>query len=327
MSDATTGNLLTLLHRWAWRQDENFITDAFAHLLRRLVEYDPPAGLQILSRLTNERFSVEWGTQGVTIRTQVTAALGRPDIEIRSPRHLVYVEAKIESGLGYRQLERYLEQQQNELLPIGSTLVILSRYPVDIPESIRPKVIAQRWYEVAHWLDLLLGQGLVSDPVNKFLVEQFLGFLQGRNITMEKVGPELIPGVRAFRSLISMAAEVIASHGLSTASTFGREWAGYNFYKAKQEYFLGMYYEQPQSLVFQTNFAVSPEAVTEIGTGKVINRQWRNELPLDDEAEPFFSLDRGQQLDRIAQFLERSLELAQKVRVPTQLSPEPPLAT
>ena len=147
---------------------------------------------------------------------------------------------------------------------------------------------------------------------------------------MEKVGPELVAGVRAFRSLISMAAEVIASHGISTAPTFGRDWAGYYFDKTKQEYFFGAYYEKPQSLVFETHFAVSPEAVTEIGMGKVINRKWVNELSLDDEAEPFFSLDRSQQLDRIARFFARSLELAEKFRVPNQLSAEPaipPVAT
>ena len=33
-------NLLTLLHRWWPRQDENFMTEAFAHLLRHLLLYE-----------------------------------------------------------------------------------------------------------------------------------------------------------------------------------------------------------------------------------------------------------------------------------------------
>jgi hypothetical protein len=106
-------NLLTALHRWASRQDENFITDAFAHLLRHLLADDAAVGRKLLQFLTDEKFSVGSNNGSIQVKTQVTLAQGRPDIEISSECQLVYVEAKVESGLGDRQLERYVI----ELLP------------------------------------------------------------------------------------------------------------------------------------------------------------------------------------------------------------------
>jgi hypothetical protein len=44
-------NLLTLLNKWTV-QDENFVSDVFAHLLRHLLKTEPQAASSILRDLT-----------------------------------------------------------------------------------------------------------------------------------------------------------------------------------------------------------------------------------------------------------------------------------
>jgi hypothetical protein len=101
-------NLFLRLHTWASGQDENFTSESFAYVLQHLVEHDPAAGVRILHRLTAGRLGLPpQDAAFVTITTQVSVAEGRPDIEIGTPDHLVYVEVKVEAELGERQLERY----------------------------------------------------------------------------------------------------------------------------------------------------------------------------------------------------------------------------
>ncbi|MGB6848664.1 MAG: hypothetical protein WBG05_10740, partial [Thermoanaerobaculia bacterium] len=64
-------NLLVELHRWAWRQDENFTTEAFAHLLRHLLSEQPEAGLDLLELLIGSQGKISaTEASSVSIRTQ-----------------------------------------------------------------------------------------------------------------------------------------------------------------------------------------------------------------------------------------------------------------
>lgn len=313
-------NLLTALHRWASRQDENFITDAFAHLLRHLLDADAAVGMKLLQFLTDERFSVAPNISSIQVKTQVTLAQGRPDIEISNELHLVYVEAKVESGLGNRQLERYLEELDGKKSPENTTLVVLSRYPVEVPSASRERVVTKRWYQVAHWL--VESRSEVKNVVNLFLVEQLISFFEARNITMEKVGPEMLPGLKAFDSLMAMVAEAILAQKMTLKDSFGRDWSGCYFDKTKQDFFFGVYHERPHILVFATNkFPILADADKLLGFGKSERasyapnkRIWSNELRLNSEEAPFFALSRKEQMDRIESFLRESLIAVQRIR-------------
>ena len=50
---AFQNNLLVRLHKWAFRQDENFLTETFAYVLEYLCEHEPEAASDIIFRLTN----------------------------------------------------------------------------------------------------------------------------------------------------------------------------------------------------------------------------------------------------------------------------------
>ena len=83
-SDVDDNNLLSQLYKWTSRQDENYVTDAFAHLLRHLREHQPSDVIHILSRLTGDRLRVVTeDISEVAITTQVTTERGRPDLEIQ----------------------------------------------------------------------------------------------------------------------------------------------------------------------------------------------------------------------------------------------------
>jgi hypothetical protein len=309
------------LHHWA-SLHENFITDAFSHVLKRLLNDDERAGIEVLQFLTNERFPPVGITTPIIVRTQVTLARGRPDIVISRLNHLVYVETKVESGLGDRQLERYLEQLEESTLPDATTLVVLSRYPVKVPAPIKKRVISKRWYQVAHVLTDILKREAIKNPVNKFLIEQLIGFFEARNITMGQVGAEMLVGLKAFDSLLSMVSEAILSQKMTTKDTFGRAWSGYYFDKPKKDFFFGVWHDRSNVLVFETHkFPVVNDADRRLGFGRMKSasyapnkKAWVNELVLDCEEVNFFALTRAEQLHRVELFLAESLKAVRTVK-------------
>jgi hypothetical protein len=50
-------NLLVRLHKWAWRQDENFLTESLAFVLEHLLENEPEAGVRIVALMTGGSYS------------------------------------------------------------------------------------------------------------------------------------------------------------------------------------------------------------------------------------------------------------------------------
>jgi hypothetical protein len=336
MTGIPPNNLLTALHRWSSRQDENFVTDSFAHALRRLLEFDPMVGLEILRRLTDYRLNVtqQSEAQSIAVTTQVTTELGTPDIEIRACDHLAYIESKVEAELGDRQLERYLEMLEKDSDVSSRTLVLLSRYPVELDQGLSERVVQRRWYQVADWLHAALRSHSILDPINVFLVEQFIGFLQSRNITMEKVGWDLPGGVKSLRSLALMLGEAIAAVKFAKEKSVAWDYVGFSVLekdklsgKPIKPFFLGIYYEHPEVIVFETNQAsVGDDAIERVGFGKLVidrdkqsGKKWVNELLLDSEDVHFFALSRERQMQRVEEFLRHSLAAANRIRGSEQL--------
>ena len=78
-------NLLVRLHKWASRQDENFLTEAFVHLLQHLPAYEAEAGVRLIGRLTNGVIAESADhAKAIEIRPQVVSGEGTPDISIRT---------------------------------------------------------------------------------------------------------------------------------------------------------------------------------------------------------------------------------------------------
>ncbi len=122
------------------------------YLLQYLLDHEPQIAVRLLNRLTKGVMNVSSeNAQGVQVSTQVATAEGRPDIEIRTADHLVYVEAKVESDLGWQQLERYRGSyeewgRQDHADPAYSVSCRNPALKGEVPDAF------VRWYEIADWL-------------------------------------------------------------------------------------------------------------------------------------------------------------------------------
>src|SRR5512147_160761 len=95
----TENNLLLNLYYQTWKKDENFHTEAFVHLLRHLLQYEPVTAANILRLVTAGTLDIKpEDAVSISINTQVKVPTGfRPDIEIRIAEYLIYIEVKVES--------------------------------------------------------------------------------------------------------------------------------------------------------------------------------------------------------------------------------------
>src|SRR5271165_4424997 len=97
---APANNLFLRLHKWAWRQDENFLTESLAIVLEQLLALAPAVGTRLVARLTAGLIRLAPEDAGaIQVRTQVETGQGRPDLEISVPHRLVWIEVKAESEL------------------------------------------------------------------------------------------------------------------------------------------------------------------------------------------------------------------------------------
>src|ERR1700722_10668226 len=130
--NTTQPNLFLRLHKWATRQDENFLTESLAVVLEQLLILAPEVGTRLVSKLTGGFLELRPEDAGtIQIRTQVEAVKGRPDLEVSIPNRLVWIEVKVESELRVGQLEGYrvlLTEQGVE----QRRLVLMTRYEEEI---------------------------------------------------------------------------------------------------------------------------------------------------------------------------------------------------
>jgi hypothetical protein len=114
MQDPTRApeNLLVLLFRFAHRQQENFTTESFAHLLQHLIDGDPPAAARVLDWLTETLYFSQRGSRSsLSVRTQDhTDENGIPDIRIEADDVDVIVEVKLGGDVTFDQLAFYSKE-------------------------------------------------------------------------------------------------------------------------------------------------------------------------------------------------------------------------
>ncbi len=99
---------------------------------------------------------------------------------------LVYIEIKVDSKLGHSQLERY--RKALETSEISHTfLVLLTRYA--FLEGSEKADFSLQWYHIADWLQDILPH--IRSPQVSFLTQQFIEFLQLRQMTVNAVEGEI----------------------------------------------------------------------------------------------------------------------------------------
>ncbi len=317
-------NLFSRLHKWAARQDENFLTESLAIVLETLLVLAPDVGTRLVERLSGDLICLPATDAGViSVHTQVETGKGRPDLELSAPHRLAWVEVKVESELRIGQLEGY-----RVLLDATGIahrrLILLSRYPeVFSAEECQPDRQI-RWYEFADWIETELPALEENCEISYYLARQFLEFLRERNMTLTQVGKYMPDGLRALSSLLNMLREAAAACKVPV----GKVSSGWDFmglYLDGTKYWIGFLYADPEKLWFGTRCKINPEAAAQLGVGEVTEEswvpgryRWWNSAILDSEEVHFFARSKVSQMEWLEGFLRDCLLMARSIETPDQ---------
>lgn len=251
----------------------------------------------------------------VVVNTQVSCALGRPDFEILTPNALIFVEVKVESGLTGDQLSRY-NQRLVETGRSSGRLILLTRYPVETDADTGQPDVKRRWYQLAEWLCKLTSDKAIKYSESRFLVRQFLNFLQARNVTMEHVGWELKAGVQSLMSLMQMLDEAIASQKEGRTVSVAKDYSG--FYVRESQGWVGINYDDPAKLCLHTYQIRIDTSIAESLGGCIKGQptsseypnglRWELALQLDSEEVHFFARSPASQMEEIEKFVKQGFE-------------------
>jgi hypothetical protein len=342
-------NLLINLHRWAFRQDENFTTESFVHLLNHLLTDKPQIAIQILRKLTENFLRLEVPeVANVQIITQAITDLGRPDIEISVDNYLVYIEVKVESEINENQLKRYSNVLKG-FKDKEAKLIVLSKYPISSDLKIKPD-LAVRWYQVADWLE----KELLSDkiePLSKFFIEQFIDFLAKQNMRFKKVKSPISDSLNSYQKKVGDIAKALGNmrsmkrleeiqelSPVCDLMVFMKDaltalegkvkfrflsgqhkggWIGFSL--NRMDYFLSIYYENPEIVVFDTFSFKIDQLKFDGKLGKIWQEgkrlRWMNELNLVSDEIKFLSQAKESQISILKDFIKQSYNYVQKIRL------------
>jgi hypothetical protein len=316
-------NLFARLHKWATRQDENFLTESLAVVLVQWLILAPEVGVRLVSRLTSGFVDLAPGdASAIEIHTQVETGSGRPDLEISTKDRLVWIEVKVESPLRAGQLEGYRVLLAESGIK-QTRLVLLTQYPeVFQADETRPD-LEVRWFELADWLESELPAVEAANEIASFLARQFLGFLRERNMNLTQVGKYMPEGVRALANMLNMLNEAAIACKVPAKQAASWEYIGLRL--DGQKYWFGLTYENPDELWFGTRCRIDPEAAARLGEGELGEenwipgryRWWRG-AELASESIHFFERSKVSQIRWLESFLRECLDMARSIETPDQ---------
>ncbi len=296
-------NLLKALNKFAHRQNENFITESFLHLLIHLIEFEPKVGIDLINKLSSKK--IDWKeeeSKRISIQSQIKTDEGIPDIVIRSVDKLMYIEVKVESDFSHNQIKRYKKVLKKSECT-KTHLTVLTRYPYtensesEIPDS------SFRWHHIVDWLDKLVED--IDNNVSHFIINQFVNFLKMKGIAMGKISWELINGLKSYNNLMVMLREAIVANKLK--KTRGSSQGDSGFYL--DDYWVGITFENPNIICIATNNPIKETKNKQTKLGLLDeNKCWYNELDMEAEKVNFFALSKEGQVQCLEKFIRESVK-------------------
>jgi len=311
------------LHKWATRQDENFLTESLALVLEHLLILAPEVGTRLVKLLTGGFIDVPaQGASSIEIGTQIEAREGRPDMEVAVRHRLVWIEVKAESEIRVGQLEGYRVLLAQKDVP-ATRLVLLTRYPEEFASGDARPDCAFRWFEVADWIENEVPTLEAMGEIAVFLAQQFLNFLRTRGMTLTQVSKYMPEGIHALSNLLNMLFEAAEACKISIKKSAGWDYMGLALDGRK--YWFGIGFDEPDKLLFWTSCRIDREAAARLGTGEVWEEswvpgryRWGLAAELDSEDIHFFSRNKVRQVEWLESFLRGCLAKARSIETPDQ---------
>jgi hypothetical protein len=290
-------NLLTALHGYARRQNENFTTVAFAHLLKLVCNTDADIASRIFTGLVKGHVSISAeDCSGMSISNHEKAVQGTPDLVIKAPRLAIVIEVKVGQRPSPDQLQRY-KKYLTDTDASRKCLVLLTRDPVDN----ECRVLADEhifWHEVGE----LIVKEINCDPngIASYVSKQFLEFVKAEGMTMDRVTNALVGGLQSLWSLRTMLREALGHCGFSPRKNqFLQEedrYAGFYFDRGSDLCAVGIYLNRPELLQF------------EVHQGRLPPWKWKSAGELDFSSTGFFDVAVDKQRERIQQFIRENCD-------------------
>ncbi len=335
-------NLLVLMDRRQKAEDR--LTEAFVHLLNRLKKTDPEATRNVLSALTDEvpgLFADDMSSVRIRAQESINYPSLRPghghrptpDITIRTPTALVYVEVKRESPPDPGQMLKYLWHlsRQSAVHQRYAVLLTIRMPKEDWPEHNR-LLKTVRWTQIA--APLASQSNVVVDPESRVRLTDFLGFLEAMGMVLRPVSEKVIEGTQPMMHLMMLIEDAVTrTKGVAKkpAPKFlgDARWLGCDFHAQKgrtntRQCFVGIYFGRPSEIAFEFSQVKHSQALSEWwreegfdNSPRVGDEGWWTR-PQDLSADGFFKMDLGEQQTYIEQLVESGIRVASRMRAPSR---------
>jgi hypothetical protein len=320
-------NLLVALRKWASRQEENFYTEAFVHLLRNWLRNRPESAMEVLNTILGPDFVTEDDCKTLEVIPQSRVDDLQPDIRIKISKKLrAIIEVKVGQTPNWNQLKEYRNELDQRRSSSRKCLALLTRDRIEPIRSAEPELeyLHVQWHDVAKSIAKELGSMEEKDGTSAYLGVQLLDFLTARRMTMNRVDKGIVSGVPALASLVEMLRSAV-----DTCFRASPDWklpkprywddgsSGLYFGPSGEDYWCGVFHNNGGILFFQAygldRTAMKDVAGWSLGSeGNDKDDVWKHELDL--ESKGFFDLSLEQQKNRISDFIrDRLVELNSRV--------------
>jgi hypothetical protein len=355
LADDGTG-FFTRVYRLAHRQQENYTTEAFVHVVRELIQRAPESSIRFLDWLTDsDIFSTRDGSRPLKLRSQAYTELhGIPDIRIEGENLDVIIEVKLDAGLTYTQADAYAQQLKAGGAERTALVALLGAPPLT---NLPPGTVIRTWGAVGQ--RLLLETSDPEDAVTAYLVSELVELLNHLCLMPRQVRSQLSEALDAhqrwaeanpnrpsvlrnrigsisrlgemehcepLKNLLLQMEHVLQQHPdihkfrLDSGPIGPESWVGFNIDRMKYFFFVAL--NAPETLILDRYLhPVDPVAFDE-SLGRLIQPNsagvtgWRDTLDLANPEVGYFGSTQAQQVATLAKFFRESFAYARQLPTP-----------
>ena len=310
--------------------EENYSTELLAQLLRFSLKKGSYLFTQFADKLLGEFVNVS-DYQDIRIDTQElfytstnNKALNNkafPDITIRIKDRCLFIEVKVESGLNYYEADNgdYGKEIINQVSKYQGIQVkpkniyLLTKYHCEFDpgncEDFKGKF---RWHDVHR----LLKEYSPDDPVEEYLVQETITYLEDKGMSIPKVTFEFVRGMEMLNNLFKQIETAL--EGYKIEKSFGYNWMGYYIYILKKTGeragvgWVGNAYESDKLLFEHQSSNVSEHIKSNNLTGYETSNKYKAKTYFNFEERKYFCLPPDEQVDALKQWIDENCDLIEK---------------